>query len=91
MSDFSVQYAIRLPDGQMYLSPFSGAVVTWSQEEGAEHVCQQLRAHAVAIGLEWTGTIVRRYCTPFIGPQDPAEHLVAELETWLQQQAGGGS
>lgn len=89
MSEFSIQYAIRLPDGQMFTSPYSGAVVTWSEQCGAQHVWQQLRDQAAAMGVpEWAGVIVHRYCTPFLGPQDPAEHLVDELTTWLQSQGG---
>ena len=90
MSDFTVQYAIRLPDGQMFTNAMNGAVVTWSERRGAEHVWAQLRDHAATVGVtQWAGVIVHRYCTPFIGPQDPAEHLVDELTRWLQQQDGG--
>lgn len=91
-NDFSTQYAIRLPDGKLFTSPHNGAVWTWSEFAGAEHVWEQLRDHAAAMGIaDWAGVIVHRYCTPFIGPKDPAEHMVSELTTWLQQQAGGGS
>lgn len=86
---FTMQFAIRLPDGNLYLHPMSGSVVTWSEREGAELVLAQLQAHAASIGIPgYIGTIEHRYCTPFIADGDPAEQLVDELTAWLQQQGG---
>ena len=91
-NDFTMQFAIRLPDGNHYIHPHSGAVVTWSEKAGAEYVLAQLQAHAASIGIPgYIGTIEHRYCTPFIAEGDPAEQLVDELTTWLKQQSGGKS
>jgi hypothetical protein len=90
-NDFTIQFAIRLPDGELYLSPMSGAVVTWSSREGAEHVLAQLREYAQSMGIrEYAGAIVRRYCTPFVGEgQDVAAEMFEELTKWLAQNSGG--
>lgn len=88
-TEFTTQFAIRMPDGQMLTNPFTGFVATFSDRALAEQAWQHLRAQAASVGVsEWAGVIVHRYCTPFLGPQDPAEHLVNELTTWLQQQGG---
>ncbi|MCV7205280.1 hypothetical protein H7J71_25060 [Mycolicibacterium peregrinum] len=90
-NDFAIQYAIQLPNGQLYLSPQSGAVVTWSEREGAEYVLDQLAAHSHHMGMtDWTAHIVHRYCTPFV-PLDQAlaEQMIDELTTWLHKQGGG--
>jgi hypothetical protein len=88
-NDFTTQFAIRLPDGGYFLSPHSDAVVTWSEEAGAQYVLEQLRAHAAAMGInDYLGVVVHRYCTPFIGPADEGAQLIDELQTWLKQQGG---
>lgn len=88
---YATQFAIRLPDGNLYLSPMSGAVVTWSERAGAEYVMEQLRAHATHIGAgTWDAQIVYRYCTPFVCEGDDAGRLVDELTAWLQRETGGG-
>lgn len=89
-NDFSIQYAIRLPDGNLYCSPLSGAVVTWSSREGAEYVLSQLATQATMMGIaNYGGSIEHRYCTPF-APVDQAlaEQMIDELTKWLYQNGG---
>jgi len=88
-NEFTLQFAIRLPDGNLWLSPLSGAVVTWSDRPGAEHVLEQLKIQAASIGLGFLGTIVYRYCTPFIDETANGSGLVDELTAWLQRETGG--
>lgn len=86
---FTLQFAIRLPDGNLALNPITSQPLLWADEAGAEKVLGMLRTNAASIGVsDWAGEIVRRLCTPFVSVSDPAEQLVAELSEWLKQQAG---
>lgn len=91
-NEFTIQWAVRLPDGQMFLHPVSGAAVTWSSREGAQYVLDQLREQARAMGVHnYAGALVRRYCTPFIGEadgQDVAAAMIDEITEWLHRQGG---
>lgn len=90
VNDFATQYAIRLPDGELFKSPHNGAVWTWSEFDGALHVLRQLQEQAHAMGIAaYGGSIVHRYCTPFVGDDDNAAALIDELTAWLAQQTGG--
>lgn len=90
-NDFAMQYAILLPDGNLWLSPLSGGVVTWTERAGAENVLQQLRLQAQSIGVAFLGIVVHRYCTPFIDDSTDSAGLVDELTAWLQRETGGKS
>lgn len=87
--DFTIQYAIELPNGDMFVNPHNGAVVTWSAFDGAKGVYDQLVAQAQHMGMTFGGQIVHRYCSRFIGRADQAHHLIAELEQFLRAQGGG--
>lgn len=90
-SQHTIQYGIRLPDGNMWRSPLSGAEVTWTERGGAEHVLEHLRTHAASMGMVFGGTVVRRYCTPFIDETDDGARLVEELTAWMRRETGGNS
>lgn len=90
-NEFATQWAIELPDGELFKSAMSGAVITWSERAGAEHVLEQLRVQASFMGItEYGGRIGRRFCTPFIFDTDNGDALMDELSKWLSEQTGGG-
>lgn len=85
---FSYQYAIQLPDGNFSIDAH-GWMYTWNNEADAENALAFLRQQAARLGVQWwAGTIVKRYCSPFVGPADDAEQFVDEITTWLHQQGG---
>lgn len=86
--DFTMQYAIQLPNGELFMHPFNGQVATWSEFDRAKHVYDQLAANAEVLGMTFAGEIVHRYCTRFISRTDQAEKLILELEDYLKQQGG---
>ncbi|MCV7065633.1 hypothetical protein H7H51_07725 [Mycolicibacterium farcinogenes] len=89
-NDFTVQYAICLPDGEFFRHPMNGEICMWSTRQNAEHVLDQLRAHAKAMGVpEYAGFLARRYCTPFVPlDQELAEQMIDELTQWLHTNGG---
>jgi hypothetical protein len=88
--EFKTKYAIEMPDGSLFKSPYSGAEVTWTDRPRAEEILEQLRMQATYMGVtDYRGRIVRQLCTPFIGDDDNADHLIAELNKWLADQTGG--
>lgn len=88
---FSIQYAIRLPDGQLAVNPYTSGPYLWEDEASALKSLEILRHQAAQIGVScWAGAVVRRYCTPFVGADDPGEQFLDELSTWLKQQTGDG-
>lgn len=90
ISGFSTEYALLMPNGQLAINPMTGSAWIWADQAAAEQALQSVRANAVSIGVtDWAGVVVRRYSTPFIGPSDPSEQLVADLSAWLKKQTGG--
>lgn len=91
-NEFSTRWGIRTPDGSMFKSPYSGAVVTWNDRERADEILDQLRTQATFMGVtDYKGTVVRQLCTPFVGDDDNVDRLIDELSAWLSQQTGSGS
>jgi hypothetical protein len=90
-TNFTLEYAIRLPDGGYARHPHTGEVLKWAAEDDALKSLEIVRGRAAQIGVtDWAGVVVRRYCTPFIGPDEEyaTKHLVDELSEWLKQQTG---
>lgn len=87
---FTVQYAIRLPDGKLATNPMNGGKpFIWDDLPTAEQVLKNLRDSADSIGIPgWSGSIEHRYCSSFVPMTDSAERLVAELDDWRKQQTG---
>lgn len=91
-NEFSTRWGIRMPDGSMFKSPYSGAVVTWNDRERAEEILEQLRTQSAFIGVtDYKGCVVRQLCTPFVSDTDNVDHLMDQLSAWLTQQTGSGS
>lgn len=88
---FTIHYGIRLPSGDLFRHPMNGEVARWSELSYAENVLNDLRRHAEAMGMEFSGAIVRSYATPFIGAADDGAKLIDELQSWLQRETGGRS
>lgn len=86
---FTVQYAIRLPDGKLAAMPMTGKPFITDDLPQAEQVLKGLRENAEAIGIPgWSGAIEHRYCTPFAPITDAADQMIGELDNWLKQQTG---
>lgn len=87
---FTLQYAVRLPDGELYASPNDHPYL-WSTREGAELMLEVLSQRAHAMGArDWHGRIEYQVCSPFLVPDDQAAgRLADEIQAWLQQQTGG--
>lgn len=87
---FSEHFAIRMPDGNMFNYPGTDNVARWNDRAQAQCVLEQMRAQQRHFGVpDWRGEIVRQYVSPFIGDNDNADALLAELDRWLRQQTGG--
>ena len=89
-SGFTLQYAIRLPDGTLGINYPTGEVWTSYDRAAAEQVLTNLRTSAAALGVpDWKGSIEHRYCTPFV-PLDgvSSEQMLEDLDAWLKQQTG---
>ncbi|CAN5143567.1 hypothetical protein BH11ACT6_BH11ACT6_34540 [soil metagenome] len=86
---FTLQYAIRLPDGSLAINPHTGLPFLWLDPALAEKALDGIRRNAVSIGVpHWSGLVVRQYCSPFVGPADDPGPLIDELSEWLKQQTG---
>lgn len=86
---FETQWGVRLPNGKMAMT-MTGHAWTWPTREDAERAMVFFRAYSEQLGVEdWHGEVVRRLTTPWIGEDDNAELMVAELSRWLEQQTGG--
>jgi len=93
---FTYQWAIRLPDGQLWRQPYMmpwGELATpdeptvFARRAEAERALERIRQQAAVIGIDWHGWLEFRLCTPF-SRTDPAETLVAELEEWMRRHGG---
>lgn len=102
MSDaYTQQFAIQCPDGTLWRQSDHSFMFMFGVEAEqpptvfntraeADYVLAKIRQAAAGIGVnEWAGVIVTRYCTPFT-VVDPAEHLVGELEAWMQARGRHG-
>jgi hypothetical protein len=85
---FSLQFAVKLPDGRLYSHPVNGHPFLWIERAAAELMLERLGQNAHDMGIRgWQGTVVWSYCSPFVDYN--AQQLVDELQAWLQQQTGG--
>lgn len=83
------RFAIRLPCGELAQSPY-GQAWMWDERAKAERAIAYFRAGAQRIGVtDWNGEIVRQLCTPWLGDNDRADHLIEELTRWLERETGG--
>lgn len=88
--DFSIQWSIKMPNGELVSDGLSGNPILFSSREAAEEACENVRRNAERIGItEWLGEIVYQYVSPFISDRDNGQQLVAELQAWMQRQQGG--
>lgn len=86
---YQQRYAIRLPDGNLAISPF-GEPWNWEDRAKAERAIEYFRLGAERVGVhDWNGEIVRQLCTPWIGDRDRYDHLIDELNRWLDREIGG--
>jgi hypothetical protein len=86
---FQTRYAIRLPDGNLAMAPHD-APWMWDNRDTAQRAIGYFRQSAKKIGVnDWEGEIVRQLCTPWIGDDDNAVHLMQELTDWLARETGG--
>lgn len=87
---FVERYAVRMPDGT--LAKMGCHEFAFSDRAMAEQALVNMKLAAAQIGIhDWSGEIVRQLCTPWIGDRDNAEHLVADLQRWLETQTGGAA
>lgn len=89
---FTYQYAIRMPDGNLYAHPFNGKPLLWDSHEAATAALESMRLSASGMGVpHWAGHIVWQLCSPFMGATDPATGIAEEIQAWLHKQPGGAS
>ena len=88
MSAYKTRWAIRLPDGRLAVSTF-GQEWLWDNRDDAERAIGYFRHNAERMGMpNWSGEIVRQYCTPWLADTDSGERLVDELTAWLVRETG---
>lgn len=99
--EFVRQFAIRMPNGELWHRPGSGMfegmfglpnaprrAAIWDTPAEAAEALQGIRDKAAQMGIsEWFGVVVQRLCTPFT-QGDPTEHFADEVTQWMQQQGG---
>ncbi|MCG7596310.1 hypothetical protein [Mycobacterium sp. PSTR-4-N] len=97
MSDFATQFAIRLPNGELYTrcqhSHLFGTQcdrepVVFDTREQAENGITMLARSAQELGIDnWAdlACIESRLCSPF-SQTDPGEQFVDELTKWTERQ-----
>lgn len=100
MTDLSYQFAIRMPNGELFsgyteslfaLSLWGGTrtktVYVYDTREEAQQQLDALRQLAADLGVaDWLGSIVTRVCSPF-SSADPARDFADEVDRWLDGDA----
>lgn len=87
---FVERFAIRLPDGT--IARYGCHEILFLDRATAERQLDHCREAAAHLGVHgWPGEVVRQLCTPFVGDRDTGEHLVADLQRWLDTHTGGGA
>ena len=102
MNDFTFQYAIRLPNGSLYLKPTQRAMfasmfgpvgdpprelAVFDERSDAEEVLDEMRKLANEVGVDNLGaTIVTRICSPFVGEHEDGTEFVKAVTEWIEGQ-----
>ena len=102
MNDFTFQYAIRLPNGSLYLKPTQRAMfasmfgpvgdpprelAVFDERSDAEEVLDEMRKVANEVGVDNLGaTIVTRICSPFVGEHEDGTEFVKAVTEWIEGQ-----
>lgn len=91
MNRFEIRYAVRLPDGNLART-LQGQPWIWDSRDDAERAIRYFADYSERLGVTgWHGEVVKQLCTPWVGELDNVDHLLDELNDWLEQQIGGGS
>jgi hypothetical protein len=104
MNDFTFQYALRLPNGSLYLKPTQRAMfasmfgpvgdpprelAVFDQRSDAEEVLDEMRKLAREVGVDNLGaTIVTRLCSPFVGEHEDGTEFVKAVTEWIEGHRG---
>lgn len=97
--DFTRQFAIRLPNGELFSTPEVGGwyasllgvsprpqrVVVYDSREEAETALQAMQEKGAQMGITLVASIESRLCSPF-SQTDPGEQFVDELTKWAERQ-----
>lgn len=87
---FTLQYAIKLPDGEFFKFQFGAEHPSlFGDRSHAEQTLNELREGMRRMGIhEWAGRIVFQLVSPFLDLEDPAASVVDEISAWLKSQGG---
>jgi hypothetical protein len=98
---YTLQFAIKLPNGALYLKPTQRAMfasmfgpvgdpprelAVFDERSDAEEVIDEMRKLANEVGVDNLGaTIVTRLCSPFLADHDDVAGFVAHIAEWVEK------